>query len=72
MNMNSISSPLSSSYNSNNALGDNFFYILPRAIIRDLILREMLDLKDIARLEVAAAIHRLHEEEKVSVEMLIS
>jgi hypothetical protein len=46
-------------------LGHYFFHILPRAIIRDLIFREMLDLKDIARLEVAAAIHRLHDEEKV-------
>jgi hypothetical protein len=35
------------------------FHTLPRAIIRDFIFREMLDLEDIARLEVAAAVHLL-------------
>jgi hypothetical protein len=52
-----------SSYN--NPIGYYVFHVLPRAIIRDLILQEMLSLKDIARLEVAAAIHRLHDEDKV-------
>jgi hypothetical protein len=39
---------------------------VPRAILQDVIFREMLELKDIARLEVAAAIHRLHDEDQVS------
>jgi hypothetical protein len=39
----------------NNSLGYIFFHALPPTIIRDSIFREMLDLGDIARLEVAAA-----------------
>jgi hypothetical protein len=44
-----------------NSLRYYFFHVLPRAIIRDIIFREMLTLKDMARLEVAAAVHSLHE-----------
>jgi hypothetical protein len=43
---------------------DNF----PQAIIRDLVFGEMLSLSDIARLEVAAALYRLHGEGKVRSE----
>jgi hypothetical protein len=58
---------MSSSYdNSRNPRGCYFFHILPLAILRDVIFREMLELEDIARLEVAAAIHRLHDEDQVS------
>jgi hypothetical protein len=39
----------------------DFFYKLPRAIIRDVIFRELLSLGDIARLEVAAAVHSIHD-----------
>jgi hypothetical protein len=45
----------------------NIFHALPRAIIRDIIFQQMLDLGDIACLEVAAAVHLLHDEEKVSL-----
>jgi hypothetical protein len=54
------------SFKQHNSLGYYFFHTLPRVIIRDLIFREMLDLGDIARLEVAAAVHRLHQEDQVS------
>jgi hypothetical protein len=51
--------------------GHYIFDALPQAILRDLILREMLDLEDIARLEVAAAVHRLHDEDKVRYSAMI-
>jgi hypothetical protein len=41
-------------------LGYYFFHVLPRAIAGDLIFQEMLELGDIARLEVAAAVHSIH------------
>jgi hypothetical protein len=56
----------SSANDCTNPLGCYLFHIIPRAILQDVIFREMLELKDIARLEVAAAIHRLHDEDKVS------
>jgi hypothetical protein len=34
---------------------------VPRDIIQDLIFGEMLDLSDQARLEVAAAVHTIHQ-----------
>jgi hypothetical protein len=52
--------------NLSSSLGDYFFQILPPAIIREIIFQEMLELEDIARLEVAAAVHRLHEDDKVT------
>jgi hypothetical protein len=47
-------------------LGNYFFYVLRRATIRDFIFREMLCLEDVACLEVAAAVHRLHDQEQVT------
>jgi hypothetical protein len=38
-----------------------FYHVLPGTIIRDVIFRELLELKDIARLEVAAAVRSLWE-----------
>jgi hypothetical protein len=46
---------------SDNAMEYYFFQTLPRSIIRDVIFRDMLSLEDIARLEVAAAVHAIHE-----------
>jgi hypothetical protein len=43
------------------ATGDYLFHLLPQAVIQDLIFAEMLNLGDIARLEVAAADHRIHQ-----------
>jgi hypothetical protein len=45
---------------SNMTLDYYLFHALPRSIIQDLIFGEMLALSDIARLEVAAAVHRIH------------
>jgi hypothetical protein len=39
---------MDSSFNFNYPLGYYFFHARPRAIIRDNIFREMLDLKDVA------------------------
>jgi hypothetical protein len=51
---------MNSSHNDgNNPLGNYFFHAVPRFIVQNLIFREMLDLKDIARLELAAAVHSI-------------
>jgi hypothetical protein len=39
----------------------HLFHDIPRAIIQDLIFGELLALSDIARLEVAAAVHTIHQ-----------
>jgi hypothetical protein len=41
--------------------GSCFFHVIPADLIRDVILCEMLDLSDIAVLEVAAAIHSIRD-----------
>jgi hypothetical protein len=53
------------SNNTSSTLEYYFFHALPRPIIQDIIFREILSLGDIARLEVAAAVHRIHEQDKV-------
>jgi hypothetical protein len=59
-------------YHNNQALGYYFFRDLPRAIIHDPIFREMLDLGDVARLEVAAAVHSLRESQvRLACEALV-
>jgi hypothetical protein len=49
-----------SSTNLRNKLLEYLFYDIPRSIIQDLIFGEMLDLSDIARLEIAAAVRWIH------------
>jgi hypothetical protein len=60
---------IKSNNSSPSAMGDYFFHIFPPVIIREVILQVMLELEDIARLEVAAAIHRLHKQDKVNDEL---
>jgi hypothetical protein len=57
---------MSMALNNLSVIGYYSFDVIPRAIIQDVIFREISELGDIARLEVAAAIHHLHDEEKVS------
>jgi hypothetical protein len=47
------------------SLGHLFFLSIPREVFREVILRDMLDLADIACFEVAAANHAIHREEKL-------
>jgi hypothetical protein len=50
-----------------NSLGYYFFQFIPQIIVREVIFREMLELKDIARLEVAAAVYSIFESQEYLV-----
>jgi hypothetical protein len=51
--------------------GHLFFHIIPAVLLRDVILCEMLDFKDIASLEVAAA-NKSIQDAKVSLVVMIT